>query len=201
MTRYDSQTRRHILNVTEHFLDSHQSPELRIADIAKLADVGVPTVYYYFISRVQLVAEAQSLTYFKLIEPLHELLHDAEDSLLADDELMFLAAVGNNVAAAWSHSGEDGWKIMRMLMDVWADTRTRHEFCRRLDLQLGRWIILMNEAKSLGWVGDSVDVSSLIASCWAGSMGQVIFSESSVLGYSASGIRDFYLTVVSGKKQ
>jgi AcrR family transcriptional regulator len=199
LSRLDSTTRSHILNVVERFLASNESSELRIADVAKSADVGVPTVYYYFTSRLQLVAEAQALAYGRIVEPLHQFLDAAEKALDMEDMTSFLEAVGDNVESAWNHShGEDGWKIMRLLMDIWADSETRRGFCNRLDTQLTRWASAIDNAKALGWIDGNIDTTSLVAACWAGSLGQVIFSESAVLTFDSVTMREFFLEVVAG---
>jgi AcrR family transcriptional regulator len=200
MSRSNSSTRGHILGVTETMLSKSESSGVRIADVAKLANVGVPTIYYYFESRDQLIAEAQASIYLKLIEPLHQFLAVAEDAIVERDQGACLTAIGDNLVMAWSFGQLDGgWKISKLLMDVWSDQTTQRTFCELLDAQMDRWIVAIESSKALGWLDEETDVIALITSCWTGSMGQAIFSKSTRLIYSPESIRDFFMKIVAVK--
>jgi len=184
-------------------LSNCESVRVRISDVAKLANVGVPTIYYYFDSRDQLIAEAQASTYLKLIEPLHEFLVIAEAAITAEELSTFLSALGDNLVMAWSFGRLDGgWKISKLLIDVWSDPTTQRVFCELLDAQLDRWIKVIESAKTLGWICQEIEVIALITSCWTGSIGQAIFSNSTKLIYSPESIRDYFMkTIAAGASQ
>jgi AcrR family transcriptional regulator len=197
MDRLNSGKKSHILEVTELMLSGMESSEVHISDVAKLANVGVPTVYYYFESRTQLIAEAQASIYLKLIEPLHEFLLKAETAIVDQDGTAFLAATGDNFVMAWSYGQlEGGWKIAKLLLDVWSDPKTQRRFCELLDVQLERWIRAIESAKELGWIKPDVDAIALITACWTGSMGQAIFSNSIKLIYTPESIRQFFAQAI-----
>jgi AcrR family transcriptional regulator len=200
MRREKSNTGRHILDVTEAMLAENPSNEVRVEELAKLANVSVPTIYYHFHSRNQLVAEAQASAYFKLIEPLHGFLGLAEAAIVAKDQDTYVKAIGDNLAMAWSiQRHDDKWRVSRLLIDIWADPKTQTEFCELLDVQLGRWISVIDASKKLGWTDPEVDTMALVTSCWAGSVGQSIFVNSTRLNYTPESIRDFYMKL-SGVK-
>jgi len=183
MDRLNSGKKSHILEVTELMLSGMESSEVHISDVAKLANVGVPTVYYYFESRTQLIAEAQASIYLKLI--------------VDQDGTAFLAATGDNFVMAWSYGQlEGGWKIAKLLLDVWSDPKTQRRFCELLDVQLERWIRAIESAKELGWIKPDVDAIALITACWTGSMGQAIFSNSIKLIYTPESIRQFFAQAI-----
>jgi AcrR family transcriptional regulator len=191
-------TRRHIIEVAEAMLSERPSRDIHLADIAEGAHVGVQTIYYHFDSRNQLIAEAQAAIYQKLTEPLHEYLFLSEAALVDEDQPAFWSALGENVKLAWAYGHEgDRWKIPKLLIDISSDTKTQREFSEKLELQLERWINVIERAKELEWIDSDVDTYALITACWAGSVGQALFANSSKIYYTPESIREFFLGVVS----
>jgi AcrR family transcriptional regulator len=189
-------TRRHIIEVAEAMLAERPSGEIHLADIAEQAHVGVQTIYYHFDSRNQLIAEAQAATYQKLIGPLHEHLIACETSLVTEDEATFWSAMGDNIMLAWAYgSGGDRWKIPKLLIDISSDTKTQRDFSEKLEVQLERWINVIERGKELGWIEPDIDTYALITSCWAGSVGQALFANSAKIYYTPESIRDFFLSL------
>lgn len=198
MSREDSGTRRHILDVVETMISEDGGNRIQISEVANRANVAVQTIYYHFESRGHLFAEAQASVYLKLIVPLHQFLSRAEVALEARDEEAFLRAVGENIAMAWSLGQIDGgWRITKLLMDVWSHPKTRRSFCNSIDVQVDRWIGAIESSQGLGWVPDDLDVMALVASCWAGSIGQAIFSGSTRIQSSPESIRDYFMRIVA----
>ncbi|HEY1761086.1 MAG TPA: TetR/AcrR family transcriptional regulator [Acidimicrobiales bacterium] len=189
-------TRRHIIEVAQAMLAETPSGDIHLADIAEGAHVGVQTIYYHFDSRNQLIAEAQAAIYQELTEPLHEYLISSEAALVAEDEEAFWAAVGSNVMLAWTYGHEgDRWKIPKLLIDISSDVKTQREFSEKLELQLERWINVIERGKELEWIDPDVDTYALITSCWAGSVGQALFANSTKIYYTPDSIRQFFIRV------
>lgn len=189
-------TRRHIIESAEILLSQRGSTDLHLADVAELAHVGLQTIYYHFDSRTQLIAEAQAAAYFRLIGPLHEFLGIAEKALIDHDEATFWDALGENLMLAWSYGqGDDQWQITKLLIDIWADEKTRVEFRAGLEVQVERWINAINEAKPLGWIRPELDTYALVTSCWAASIGQALFVNSTKIHYTPQSIRDFFVEI------
>jgi AcrR family transcriptional regulator len=193
-------TRGHIIEVAEAMLAERPSGEIHLADIAEQAHVGVQTIYYHFDSRNQLIAEAQAATYQKLTEPLHEYLISSEAAISGEDEPAFWSALGDNVMLAWAYGhGGDRWKIPKLLIDISSDAKTQRDFSERLEIQVERWINVIEGAKELGWIDPDIDTYALITSCWAGSVGQAIFANSSKIYYTPETIRDFFVAIGARK--
>lgn len=189
-------TRRHIIDSAEALLAQRGSSELHLADVAELAHVGLQTIYYHFDSRTQLIAEAQASAYFRLIGPLHEYLGTAERALVDRDEATFWRALGDNLVLAWSYGKDDDqWRITKLLVDIWADEKTRVEFRAGLEIQVERWINAINAAKPLGWIRTDLDTYALVTSCWAASIGQALFVNSATIQYTPESIRDFFVEI------
>jgi AcrR family transcriptional regulator len=189
-------TRRHIIEVAEAMLAERPSGEIHLADIAEQAHVGVQTIYYHFDSRNQLIAEAQAATYQKLTEPLHEYLISCESALAAGDEATYWSAMGDNITLAWAYGiSGDRWKIPKLLIDISSDAKTQRDFSEKLEVQLERWINVIEGGKRRGWIDPDIDTYALITSCWAGSVGQALFANSSKIYYTPESIRDFFMNL------
>jgi len=196
VSKGDTNTRQHIIDVTEEMLSERSSSEIHLADIADQAHVGVQTIYYYFQSRNQLIAEAQASAYASLTMPLHEYLLKAENAIVEEDEPTFWEAMGDNITLAWAHGQHgDQWKISKLLIDIWLDEKTQRAFSERLEIQFDRWINAIEAAKPLGWIDPDIDTYALITSCWAASIGQSLFARSSKICYTPQSIRDFFVSI------
>lgn len=131
-----SGTRRYILNTTESLLSARSSVELRIAEVARDADVAVQTIYYHFGSFGRLIAEAQMSAYVGMAEPSRMYLDIAEVAVAVGDEEAYWNALGDNVEYLWSlMSGGDEWRISKMLIDIWSEPHVRLKFCELLDVE------------------------------------------------------------------
>src|SRR5271169_1543666 len=122
-------TRRHILEVASSMVAEAGSENFRIVDLAERAHIGVPTIYYHFVSRAQVVAEAQMANYFAMTEPLHRILARAETAIATRDAPEFWEAVRLNIMRAWSSGQFDEKRgLVKLLLDVWNDPASRVRF-------------------------------------------------------------------------
>ena len=94
---------------------------------------------------------------------------------------------------------EDGWGIIKLLLDIWSDQKTQAVFSCQLDIQFDRWINNAEGAKNLGWLDEDIDAKVLITSFWAASIGQAIITNSSRMDSSPQSIRDFYMRVMTAR--
>jgi AcrR family transcriptional regulator len=200
VSKGDSSTRQHIIDVTEQMLADRSSSEIHLADIADQAHVGVQTIYYHFQSRNQLIAEAQASAYARLTKPLHEFLLRAENAIVEQDQATFWSAMGDNITLAWTHGQlGDQWRISKLLIDIWLDEKTQRQFSERLEIQFDRWINAIEAAKPLGWIDPEIDTYALITSCWAASIGQSLFASSAKICYTPQSMRDFFVSIAIPK--
>jgi AcrR family transcriptional regulator len=190
----ESLTRRHIIEVASKMVSEAGSENFRIVDLAERAHIGVPTVYYHFVSRVQVIAEAQMANYFALTEPLHKILSRAETAISTEDADEFWGAVRENIERAWSSGQFDEKRgIVKLLLDVWSDESSRTKFRGLLDIQFARWVALVEDAKSLGWIRKDIDAETLVGIFWAASIGQVITSGSAYVDIAPKVVGEFYV--------
>jgi AcrR family transcriptional regulator len=171
---------------------ANDSENLHIVEIAKNANVGIPTIYYHFDSLAHLIAEAQLVNYLELAEPLHLQLTEAEDFLEARNELAFWDAIEENLIRVWS-PGQLGNKIglLRLFIDVASESTVRQSFAEHIEKQFARWIALLDGAKKLEWLSSDVDAKTLTTFFWAASVGQVVSINSAQMDLSPEEIRGF----------
>ena len=177
------------------------SASFRIADLAQRANVGVPTIYYHFESRTQIIAEAQMANYFKMTVPLHRFLSNAETALSTRDEAAFWKAIRDNMLKAWSSGAmNDKMGIVKLLLDVHSDSKSRELFRDRLDIQFARWVAVVNDAKELGWIAPDLDAQAMVAVFWSASIGQVITAGSKFVEISPQDISSFLMRMIRGEE-
>ncbi|HSN03042.1 MAG TPA: TetR/AcrR family transcriptional regulator, partial [Acidimicrobiales bacterium] len=122
--RKDSETRQRILDVTIAAIEKDGSRNVRIAEVANRSKVGVPTIYYHFESRTQLIAEAQMAIYQRLTVSLHGQKPRIMAALANDDREGFLNALGENTEMAWRLGQlDEKWGIVKLLLDVWSQPK------------------------------------------------------------------------------
>ena len=188
--------RRNILVVAAAMIKQDGSESFRLDDLSANTIVDVVAINRLFDSRSQLIAEAQMLNYYAMVEPLHLVLLRAELAVTDEDEDAFWAAVEENMTLAWA-SGQSGekWGIIKTLADIWSDPFSQRHFCDLLDIQFTRWIELTEGAQRLGWIDPELDARALTGIFWSASVGQVITSGSSFLDLSPEAARDFYVKI------
>jgi AcrR family transcriptional regulator len=192
----ESLTRRHIIEVASRMVADAGSENFRIVDLAEQAHIGVPTIYYHFESRTQVIAEAQMANYFAMTEPLHKILSRAETAVSLGDAEEFWAAARQNIVGAWSRGQFDEKRgLVKLLLDVWNDPASRTRFRELLDIQFARWVVLVEDAKGLGWIYPSLDAQTLVGIFWAASIGQVITSGSAYVDIAPELVGDFYINL------
>ena len=94
--------RRNILVVAAEMIKQDGSEKFRLDELSTRTGVDVVAINRFFDSRSQLIAEAQMLNYFAMVEPLHLVLLRVELAVTDGDEDAFWTAVEENMALAWA---------------------------------------------------------------------------------------------------
>ncbi len=194
-----SLTKSHIVEVAAELVREVGAAGFHITDLANRAAVGVPTIYYHFTSREQVIAEAQLANYFEMTAGLRDHFTRAFAAVAERDETAFAEALRADVEQAWELGGfGEQVGIMNLLIDVWADARTRQAFKDMLDAQYARWVSVLSDARALGWLDDTYDSGLLVAIFWAASIGQAVIPRRSGLDVQSAAVGDFCLGVLRG---
>jgi AcrR family transcriptional regulator len=196
-----SATRDHILGVAKRMLAESGSNSFRIDDVATEASVGIHTIYYHFGNRALLIAEAQLCAYAQMTEKLESCVNAALEALSEGDEERFWSALSSEVIEAWTiESGGEGWRVVRLLVDIRTDDKSRLALSKRIEAQFLRWSDVLERGMERGWVDKEVNLRALATSCWAGSMGQFAFSGLEGISISPETMRDFYLSLLKARR-
>lgn len=188
-----------MIEVASEMIAESGSASFRIADLAQRANVGVPTIYYHFESRSQIIAQAQMANYFKMTVPLHRILSNAETALSTKDEAVFWKAIRENMLKAWTAgAASDKLSVVKLLLDVHTDPKSRELFRDRLDIQFARWVAVVDDAKDLGWIAADLDAHAMVAVFWSASIGQVITSGSKFVKVSPQDISSLFMKMIRG---
>ena len=192
-------TRDHIVEEAQTLLADVGSSGFRIVALAKRANVGVPTIYYHFASREQVIAQAQLRTYFELTRPMAAYFSHMAEAVAAGDADRFRAELMGDVTATWvaGHFQEDVG-VMRLLLDIWADPATRQEFRDIVDSRYRNWVDLLERAQELGWVESAPHAATGVAVFWAASVGLAILPHASDDGVTAERVAELCWGRISG---
>ena len=188
-----------MIEVASAMISKTGSTAFRIADLAERANVGVPTIYYHFESRTQIIAEAQMANYFHMTVPLHRVLSKAETALSTREEPIFWEAIRENIQMAWRKGTPDEhMSVVSLLMDIFTDDKAATAFRERLDIQFARWVAVVEDAQSLGWTASDYDAHALVAVMWSATVGQLITIGSKFVDVTAEAVGEFTLKMFRG---
>ena len=121
----ETDTRSAILGATMELLDGRDSRHVHVRDVAEQANVGAPTIYYYFESRERLLAFAQVERLSRIFDETREQRRLFAKSESNDPD-------GPREAAReilrywWSPAAQEGhWKVIEVLAEVRRDPEAR----------------------------------------------------------------------------
>ena len=172
-------TRQHILDVATEMIDEGGSKNIHINNLAKRASVGVPTIYYHFTSRSQLIAEAQIANYETLLGPSRDVLAEISSALRDEDVSTYQRAIGNYLRTVSSSDQlEHKWNLVSLLLDVHDDEAAQECICKISDAFHEELVVAFERAQGLGWLSNGIDASVLVSLLWSASIGQVLVTVS-----------------------
>ncbi len=179
MARRDSKVKQHILDTVVAMIGETGSSSVHVADVARRASVGIPTIYYHFDSRARLIGEAQSVRYEETIRPVRELMDEVEKTLAGGSEDDFWDAVNRYVALVWTPRQAHGkYEVGTLLLDDSLDSDVRDEMFNVMNREYRRWVAVVVAAQDRGWFTSRVDGESLTSLFWSASVGQHLATSS-----------------------
>ncbi len=164
---------------TVDLLALQPSAEIRVTDIAKRANVGIPTIYYHFSSREVLISEAQVENFRQLMASRHEHMGEMRDAIDGGDQEQFTDAFHryhlNNASAA---SIESMWDFVRVLADIRTDHVARRRFVEIHDAELEERVAIYADAQRLGWLNTDIDARAYVAHSGTAVLGRILLEGS-----------------------
>ncbi len=197
MARRDSQVKQHILTTTVAMISEYGTAKVRVADIAREASVGIPTIYYHFESRARLIAEAQIVRYEATMLPARGRMDQIESALAGGDVDAFWEAVDDYVSLVWTPAQTDGkFDVGVILLDDDVDATVREQFLAVMNYQYQRWLDVVAAAQARGWFVPHVDGEAMTSLFWCASVGQILVKNSSYKPLTSEAIVDLFRAIV-----
>jgi AcrR family transcriptional regulator len=173
--RRDSDTRDRILAASISIIAADGSANLRMADVADVATVGVPTIYYYFSSRENLVAAAQAERFRHLLDGDRALLEDLRTHLENKDLEAWLETSDLLSGRYWGAIvTELIWEIIEIFADIRREEQVRIEVGTVVRDALAFRAETFRMAQENGWADDTIDPLSWVTYFFGATLGQVI---------------------------
>lgn len=173
MRHTSSDVPQHILAATAAMLDEMDSADIHVSAIATRANVGVPSIYYYFTSLPQLISLAQGLRHNELWAPLDDILVAMTSAVDHQDEGAYWAAWDDLFVVGWDPARRERMRhIAELMIDVRRDAAQSKTMREKQEHQLKQRIEVIDKAKGFGWIDPDVDARSLSLIFWGSFIGQ-----------------------------
>lgn len=177
--RSNSATKTHILNATIELLADRSSNEIRIVDIAKRANVGIPTIYYHYSSRELLISEAQVENFRRLMTGRHPYLAEWRDAIATGDRERFVESFhAYHLEIASNATIEAMWDLVRVLADIRTDQMARRRFVEIHDAALEERVAILLHGQRLGWLNPALDARAFAAHSGTAIIGRILLEGS-----------------------
>jgi len=202
MRHTSSDVPQHILAATAAMLDETDSANIRVSAIAVRANVGVPSIYYYFASLPQLISLAQGLRHDELWAPFDEILVAMTSAVDNQDEGAYWAAWDAVFVVGWDPERRERMRHMAELMvDVRRDTAQSKLMREKQERQLQQRIEVIDKAKGFGWIDADVDARSLSLTFWGSFIGQHLNFGSDLYDLEPELVKVIFTKILRGRRE
>jgi AcrR family transcriptional regulator len=150
-------TRERIVDATAKVLNARGYSGTRLSDIADIAEVQAPAIYYYFSSREELVEEAVSVGLERTIFLMRETLDAVPPTATPLERIR--AAVAAHLNTLLTHS-DHAAAAMRTLQQLPQDIRDRQLAAHRSYLEV--WRGLLEDARAAGEMDPALDLRAAL---------------------------------------
>ncbi|MFC5061783.1 TetR/AcrR family transcriptional regulator [Actinomycetospora atypica] len=147
-----ARTRRRIVDAAAHVLVHRGYAGTRLGDVADVAEVQAPAIYYYFGSRDELIEEAVAVGLARARTLVEEALAQAPDDFSAVDRLG--VAVAAHLSTLLTHSDHAAAAI-RTVPQLPETMRARHRQAERDYIEI--WRGLIADARAAGEIDTTLD--------------------------------------------
>ncbi len=147
-----ARTRRRVVDAAAHALVHRGYAGTRLSDVADVAEVQAPAIYYYFSSRDELIEEAVAVGLARARTLVEEALAQASPDLSALDRLG--VAVAAHLSTLLTHSDHAAAAI-RTVPQLPESMRARHRQAERAYIDI--WRGLIADARAAGEIDTDLD--------------------------------------------
>ncbi len=147
-----ARTRRRVVDAAAHVLVRRGYAGTRLSDVAEVAQVQAPAIYYYFTSRDELIEEAVAVGLARARALVEEALAQASPDLTAIERLR--VAVAAHLSTLLTHSDHAAAAI-RTVPQLPESMRARHRQAERDYIDI--WRGLVADARAAGEIDRDLD--------------------------------------------
>ena len=170
-----SETQARILDAAVAIVEARGADGLRILDVAAQANVGAPTIYYYYSNRHRLVAAAQASRLGRILSEDDSYLDDLRVALKNEDRAAFVEAAAAYDAVLWGpDSVESVWQTLEIISSVRHEPVVRDVVAEVVNAHLSARLEVIESAQEIGWLDPNVDAKTWVNFYFSACLGRVV---------------------------
>ena len=170
-----SETQARILDAAVEIVEARGADGLRILDVAAQANVGAPTIYYYYSNRHRLVAAAQATRLGRILSEDDSYLDDLRIALKNEDRAAFIEAAASYDALLWGPESEEAvWQALEIISSVRHEPVVRDVVAEVVNAHLSARLEIMESAQEIGWLDPNADAKVWVNFYFSACLGRVV---------------------------
>lgn len=170
----DTKTR--IVATTVEVLRDTDLHNLRVSDLARKANVSVPTLYYHFGSLGELVVEAVIVSLQRFLEPFSASIAGMGKAVADDDQDLFIDQLQAFLDQSWSVATAEAAHRLAPLMTHFRKVTPQDVRMRELQSAgLGMLAASIEQGQAKGWLSRDINVATFVVLHWTCVLGQAVF--------------------------
>ncbi len=195
--RQESAVRERVVSVTIALIEDAGAERVRVAEIARRAGVGIPTIYYHFESRAHLIAVAQVARYEAMTAPLRDEMVTIEGALAAGDQDEYWRALRRYFQMLFEPARVEGrFAIGTLFLDGAGKGSPAHDTAAFVGRQFARWVAVATGGQARGWVKPAIDATTLTMLFWSAVVGQAMAETTTPVSMDADAVMDLFEALV-----
>lgn len=169
-------TKSRIVATTVEVLRETDLHSLRVSDLARKANVSVPTLYYHFDSLGELVVEAVIVSLQRFLEPFSSSIEGMGEAVANDDKAAFLRSLQTFLDESWSVATAEEAHRLAPLMTHFRKVAPQDVRMRELQSAgVGMLAASIEQGQRKGWLSADINVATFVVLHWTCVLGQAVF--------------------------
>jgi len=170
------ETKRNIVSVMVGMLEESELHRIRVSDVARRANVAVPTLYYHFKSLAEVVVEAVFVSLVSFVESFEPSMAAMREGLETENETGFVAGLEAFLAHSWSIPIAQEVHRLAPLMTHFRESAPEDVRMRELQAKgLVELATYLDGAHQRGWIVLEDSVTTFVVAHWTCVFGQSVF--------------------------
>jgi len=170
------ETKKSIVDVMVTMLEESELHRIRVSDVARRANVAVPTLYYHFKSLADVVVEAVFVSLVSFVAGFEPSMTAMRHALVVESEEDFIAGLEAFLAHSWSLPVAEEVHRLAPLMTHFRESAPEDVRMRQLQAKgLVELATYLEEGHQRGWIVLEDSVTTFVVAHWTCVFGQSVF--------------------------